>query len=72
MGTSQAAKARAIIWRARHAAFLACVKKQKFCQRPWQHVQSTKSGYKYQTTLAQQFLAGLLISVQMKYKRFMK
>ena len=42
MGTSQAAKARAIIWRARHAAFLACVKKQKFCQRPWQHVQSTK------------------------------
>ena len=34
--------ARAIIWRARHAAFLACVKKQKFCQRPWQHVQPTK------------------------------
>ena len=34
--------ARAIIWKARHAAFLACVKKQKFCQRPWQHVQPTK------------------------------
>ena len=34
--------ARAIIWRARHAAFHACVKKQKFCQWPWQHVQPTK------------------------------
>ena len=58
MGTSQAATerevqfqeklrtkfeiARAIIWRARHAPFLACVKKQKFCQRPWQHVLPTK------------------------------
>ena len=30
------------------------------------------SGYKYQTTFAQQFLAGLLISVQMKQKRVMK
>ena len=33
---------------------------------------SPPSGYKYQTTFAQQFLAGLLISVQMKQKRFMK
>ena len=59
--------ARAIIWRARHAAFLACVKKQKFCLlSDLGNTYSPPSGYKYQTTFAQQFLAGLLISVQMK------
>ena len=83
MGTSQAATereiqfqenlytkfeiARAIIWRARHAAFLACVKKQRFCLlSDLGNTYSPPSGYKYQTTFAQQFLAGLLISVQMK------
>ena len=59
--------ARVIIWRARHAAFLACVKKQKFCLlSDLGNTYSPPSGYKYQTTFAQQFLAGLLISVQMK------